>query len=108
MKVFQYTENILPQHKCFVFCFAGFSSNICFHKECIVCLQLQNQLDESKSNVSKEIRVRERAEQYAKDLEAEIERIKRKHMGRADSTANLELSEEIARYSLWACTNNHC
>ncbi|KAK7481172.1 hypothetical protein BaRGS_00027605 [Batillaria attramentaria] len=31
--------------------------------------ELQNQLDEAKSNVGKEVRVRERAEQYAKDLE---------------------------------------
>ena len=62
-----------------------------------VCVQLENQVDEAKSNVSKEMRVRERAEQYARDLEAEIERIKRKHMGRSESAANVELSDEIAR-----------
>ncbi|XP_076464041.1 serine/threonine-protein kinase MRCK alpha-like isoform X3 [Babylonia areolata] len=59
--------------------------------------ELQNQLDETKSNVGKEIRVRERAEQYAKDLESEMERIKRKHMGRSEASANAELTEEISR-----------
>ena len=61
-------------------------------------LQMQNQLDETKSNVSKEIRVRERAEQYAKDLESEMERLKRKHIGRSEASANAELTEEISRY----------
>lgn len=60
--------------------------------------QLQNQLDEAKSTASKETRVRERAEHYAKDLELEIEKLKRKLMGRSDSTATSELTEEIAWY----------
>ncbi|KAK7103526.1 hypothetical protein V1264_018406 [Littorina saxatilis] len=58
--------------------------------------ELQNQLDEAKSTASKETRVRERAEHYAKDLELEIEKLKRKLMGRSDSTATSELTEEIA------------
>ena len=54
-------------------------------------------MDEARSNVSKEARVRERSEQYAKDLESEIETIKRKHMGRSDTFNAAELSEEIVR-----------
>lgn len=65
-----------------------------------MCIQLQNLLDEAKSNVSKEMRVRERVEQYAKDLESEMERLKLRHVGRADSSGVTELTEEIVRY-LW-------
>lgn len=42
--------------------------------------------------------MRERVEQYARDLEAEMERLKLRHMGRADSSAVAELTEEIVRY----------
>ncbi|KAL8613630.1 hypothetical protein ACOMHN_022049 [Nucella lapillus] len=59
--------------------------------------ELVNQLDEARSNVTKETRVRERTEQYAKDLENENERIKLKQLGRSDSVANAELTQEIAR-----------
>ena len=64
----------------------------------LLCFQLQNQLDEAVANASKETRVRERTEQYAKDLESEIERIKLKHRGRSDSLASTELAQEISRY----------
>ncbi|KAL8615672.1 hypothetical protein ACOMHN_034822 [Nucella lapillus] len=59
--------------------------------------ELQNQLDEAKSSVSKEMRIRERGEQYAKDLELEMEKLKLKHIGRSEASANAELTEEISR-----------
>ena len=65
-----------------------------------VCEQLQNQLDEAKSNVSKESRVRERAEQYTKDLVLEMEQLKRRQLGRAESSGIAELTAEIAKYVL--------
>ncbi|CAL1542564.1 unnamed protein product [Lymnaea stagnalis] len=60
--------------------------------------ELQNQLDESRSESSKERRLRERAEQYTQDLEAEIENLKRKNIGRSTATSNVaELNQEISR-----------
>ena len=59
--------------------------------------QLQNQIEEYKSDSSKERKLRERAEQYTRELEQEIEGIKRKHLGKQSSPANIELTQEVSR-----------
>ena len=59
--------------------------------------QLQNLLDEARSESGKERRLRERAEQYAQDLEQEMEGIKRKQMGRGTSGGVVELTQEVSR-----------
>lgn len=59
--------------------------------------ELQNQIEEFKSDASKEKKLRERAEQYTRELEQEIEGIKRKNLGRQSSPANLELTQEVSR-----------
>ncbi|PVD25745.1 hypothetical protein C0Q70_13405 [Pomacea canaliculata] len=52
---------------------------------------LQNQLDEVGSEVAKEKRLRERAEQYAEELKSKLD------MGRSGTTAKLELTQEVNR-----------
>ena len=59
--------------------------------------QLQLQVDEVRSEASKERKMRERADDYNSELEQELETLKRKHIGRASSTTNLELTQEISR-----------
>ena len=59
--------------------------------------ELQNQIEEYKSDSSKERKLRERAEQYTRELEQEIEGIKRKHLGKQSSPANIELTQEVSR-----------
>jgi len=59
--------------------------------------ELQNLLDEARSESGKERRLRERAEQYAQDLEQEMEGIKRKQMGRGTSGGVVELTQEVSR-----------
>ncbi|CAC5362232.1 CDC42BP [Mytilus coruscus] len=59
--------------------------------------ELQNHLEEFKSESSKEKKLRERAEQYTRELEQEIEGIKRKNLGRASNPANIELTQEVSR-----------
>ncbi|GFO48655.1 serine/threonine-protein kinase mrck alpha [Plakobranchus ocellatus] len=59
--------------------------------------ELQNLLDEARSESGKERRLRERAEQYAQDLEAEMESIKRKQIGRSAATNVVELTQEISK-----------
>ena len=63
-------------------------------------LQLQLQVDELRSESSKERKMRERADEYNQELEQELETLKRKQIGRASSTTNLELTQEISRYVL--------
>ncbi|KAJ8309235.1 hypothetical protein KUTeg_014109 [Tegillarca granosa] len=60
-------------------------------------LELQGQLDEFRSESNKERKLRERAEQYTRDLEQEMESIKRKQMGWASSKTSIELNQEISR-----------
>uniref|UniRef100_A0A0B6YKW5 Myosin tail domain-containing protein n=2 Tax=Arion vulgaris TaxID=1028688 RepID=A0A0B6YKW5_9EUPU len=59
--------------------------------------ELQNQFDEARSETSKEHRLRERAEQYAQDLEVEMENLKRRQMGRLVSSNAVEMTQEISR-----------
>ncbi|XP_035826923.1 serine/threonine-protein kinase MRCK alpha isoform X4 [Aplysia californica] len=59
--------------------------------------ELQNHLDEARSESGKERRLRERAEQYAQDLEVEMESIKRKQMGRTAGANVVELTQEVSR-----------
>lgn len=59
--------------------------------------ELQTQVDEVRSEASKEKKMRERADEYNQELEQELETLKRKHIGRASSTTNLELTQEISR-----------
>ncbi|XP_013414269.1 serine/threonine-protein kinase MRCK alpha isoform X3 [Lingula anatina] len=58
---------------------------------------LQTQLDESTAEASKQSKLRERSESYAKELEQEIETMKQKSLGRTPSTSNLETTQEINR-----------
>ncbi|XP_069117855.1 serine/threonine-protein kinase MRCK alpha-like isoform X2 [Argopecten irradians] len=60
-------------------------------------LELQNQSDEYRSEASKERKLKERAEAFARELEQEIESMKRKQLGRASNTSTLELTQEISR-----------
>ena len=72
-----------------------------FHGILLSCLlQLQLQVDELRSESSKERKMRERADEYNQELEQELETLKRKQIGRASSTTNLELTQEISRYVL--------
>ncbi|BFZ07324.1 hypothetical protein BsWGS_10363 [Bradybaena similaris] len=59
--------------------------------------ELQNQFDEARSEASKEHRLRERAELYAQDLEAEMESLKRRQMGRLATSSVVEMTQEISR-----------
>ncbi|KAK3713298.1 hypothetical protein RRG08_043878 [Elysia crispata] len=59
--------------------------------------ELQNQLDEARSESGKERRLRDRAEQYAQDLEAEMESLKRKQIGRTAAANVVELTQEISK-----------
>ena len=61
-------------------------------------LQLQNQVDEYRSEATRERKLRERAEENNLEMEQEIDTLKRKQMGRASSTTNLELTQEITRF----------
>ena len=60
-------------------------------------LQLQGQVDEYRSESSKERKLRERAEQYTRELEQEVENIKRKNLFRGPTSSQLELSQEVSR-----------
>ena len=54
-------------------------------------------MEEFKSESSKEKKLRERAEQYSRELEQEIEGIKKKNIGRTANPANIELTQEVSR-----------
>lgn len=73
------------------------SSSSCLLVFILLFQKLYNQVDEARSEQSKEHRLRERAETYAKDLEEEIENVKRRQMGRKGSPDTTVLTQEIAR-----------
>ncbi|KAL5008245.1 hypothetical protein ScPMuIL_013826 [Solemya velum] len=59
--------------------------------------EFQSQADEFRADANKERKLRERSEQYSRELEQEIESMRRKQLGRSSSTTNLELTQEISR-----------
>lgn len=60
--------------------------------------QLQSQLSELQVDVSKERKLRERAELLCQDYENELESLQQsKHLGKSTSSLNLEVSQEVAR-----------
>ncbi|XP_052766310.1 serine/threonine-protein kinase MRCK alpha-like isoform X3 [Mya arenaria] len=60
-------------------------------------VDLQNQLDEVRSEHVRERKLRERAEENSQEIEMEMEALKRKHAGKDNTMASLELSQEISR-----------
>jgi serine/threonine-protein kinase MRCK len=59
--------------------------------------QLHGQVDEYRADSNKERKLRERAEQYSRELEQEIEAAKRKNLNRGPTASHLEMSQEISR-----------
>ncbi|XP_078315965.1 serine/threonine-protein kinase MRCK alpha-like isoform X3 [Crassostrea virginica] len=59
--------------------------------------ELHGQCDEYRADANKERKLRERAEQYSRELEQEIEAAKRKNLNRGPTTSHLEMSQEISR-----------
>ncbi len=62
--------------------------------------ELQSLLEESQSEASKERKLKDWSEQFSKELEAELDSLKQRQLGRSPSTTNLETSQEIARYGV--------
>lgn len=60
-------------------------------------LQLQAQVEELRTDVNRERKLRERAEEYNQEIELEVETLK-KQAGTQSSMASLELSQEISRF----------
>ncbi|CAI9734870.1 serine serine/threonine-protein kinase MRCK alpha-like isoform X1 [Octopus vulgaris] len=59
--------------------------------------ELLRSLEEARSEASKEKKLRERSDQFARDLEGELEAVKQKQIGKSTSSTSLELSQEAAR-----------
>ncbi|XP_078255060.1 serine/threonine-protein kinase MRCK alpha-like isoform X10 [Rhinoraja longicauda] len=55
------------------------------------------QMEESAAEATKERKLRERSEQYAKQLEDELEGLKQKHVGRSPGVSSTEHQQEVAK-----------
>ena len=78
------------------FCFFFFLSPS-LNKIAFICLQLETRLEESKSELGKEQRMRERIEENVRQLKSEIESLKRRQVGRAFSPEQAESTQEVGR-----------
>lgn len=65
---------------------------------CFYHSKLHGQVDEYRADSNKERKLRERAEQYSRELEQEIEAAKRKNLNRGPTASHLEMSQEISRF----------
>ncbi|KAG2468037.1 MRCKA kinase, partial [Polypterus senegalus] len=59
--------------------------------------ELEAQAEAASAEASKEKKLRERSEQYAKQLEEELEGLKQKQVGRSPGISNVEHQQEIAK-----------
>ncbi len=67
------------------------------HVDFSLLLQMQSQLDEVASEASRERKLRERSEVFAREVEQEMEALKQRQLGRSPSTSSLEVSQELSR-----------
>ncbi|XP_058880303.1 serine/threonine-protein kinase MRCK alpha-like isoform X3 [Acipenser ruthenus] len=59
--------------------------------------ELEAQAEEATAEASKEKKLRERSEQYSKQLEGELEGLKQKQMGRSPGISSMEHQQEITK-----------
>ncbi|XP_064412674.1 serine/threonine-protein kinase MRCK alpha isoform X2 [Latimeria chalumnae] len=59
--------------------------------------ELEAQTEEAAAESTKERKLRERSEQYSKQLEDELEGLKQKHVGRSPGVSSMEHQQEISR-----------
>ncbi|XP_042899175.1 serine/threonine-protein kinase Genghis Khan isoform X2 [Parasteatoda tepidariorum] len=62
--------------------------------------ELEIRLEDSKSDIAKEQRLRERLEETIRRLESEVETLKRRHVGRAFSPEQTDNSQELSRLKM--------
>ena len=64
-----------------------------------VVLQLQSLLEESQSDASKQCKLRERADVHTKELEQELEILRKKQLSRSPSSTSIAEQQELSRYT---------
>ncbi|XP_023210881.1 serine/threonine-protein kinase MRCK beta-like [Centruroides sculpturatus] len=62
--------------------------------------ELEARIEDAKSDIAKERRMKERSDEYARHLEEEMESLKQRHVGWGTSPAQLEATQEINRLKL--------
>ena len=59
---------------------------------------LQSRSDEAEAEASKERKLRERSEEYTRNVEGELEKMQQRPHGRSPSLTSIEASQEVSRW----------